>query len=190
MCKSQFFFIRLLIICNMGLLLISCSGVSVQDYAGMQPAMTPEVFFNGQLTAHGIVKNRSGKVIRYFNADLKGYWKDGLGTLEEDFIFNNGEKQRRVWKFTNNGEGSYSGTAGDVIGTALGKAAGNSFFWQYVLRIPYDDGTIDLKIDDRMYLVQSDIMINESVMRKFGFKVGEIVLVIRKKTPGSDSLGR
>lgn len=187
----KFFFIRLIIICNMSLFLISCSGVSVQDYADMHPVMKPETFFNGELIAHGIVKNRSGKVIRYFNADMKGTWQDGIGTLEEDFFFNDGEKQRRVWKFTNKSEGLYSGTADDVIGTASGKASGNSIFWQYILRIPYKKGTIDLKIDDRMYLVKPNVLINESVMHKFGFKVGEIVLVIRKKeSRNKDSLIR
>jgi hypothetical protein len=49
-----------------------------------------------------------------------------------------------------------------------------------VLRIPYGDGTLDLTIDDRMYLVRPDVLINESKMKKFGFGVGEILLVIRR----------
>lgn len=171
---------KVLIICIMSLSLFSCTGVAVKEYGDRLPVMIPERFFNGELIAHGIVKNRSGKVIRYFHADMKGYWQDGVGTLEEDFLFDDGEKQRRVWKFVRKSDGSFSGSAHDVIGTASGKAAGNSIFWRYVLRIPYGDSTIDLKIDDRMYLVQENVLINESVMRKFGFRVGEIVLVIRK----------
>ena len=102
----------------------------------MQPIMTPETFFNGPMTAHGVVKDRSGLVIRYFNADIIGTFKDGIITLEEDFVFNDGEKQRRVWKLTKNSDGTYSGTAGDVVGEAKGEVAGNSMFLKYVLRIP------------------------------------------------------
>jgi hypothetical protein len=59
--------------------------------------------------------------------------------------------------------------------------AGNSMFLDYVLRIPYGDDTLDLRIDDRMYLVSPDVLINESSMTKFGVNVGEILLVIRRE---------
>ncbi len=160
--------------------LCGCTSVEVNDYADRQPRFIPEQFFNGHLTAHGVVKNRSGKVIRYFNADIKAYWNDGVGTLEEDFVFDDGEIQRRVWTLTPTGEGGYVGTAGDVIGEATIQVAGNSMFLRYVLRIPFNDDTIDVTIDDRMYRVSERVVINESVMTKWGFRVGELVLVIRK----------
>lgn len=48
---------------------------------GNQPKLNPQPFFNGQLTAHGIIKDRAGKVIRYFNVDFNACWVDGVGTL-------------------------------------------------------------------------------------------------------------
>jgi hypothetical protein len=119
-------------------------------------------------------------VIRYFNADIKAYWQDGIGTLEEDFLFDDGEPDRRVWTLTPTGEGRYVGTAGDVVGEGKITVAGNSMFLDYVLQIPWDDGTLDLRIDDRMYLVNPTTLINESIMTKFGIRVGEILLVISK----------
>ncbi|MCW8858279.1 MAG: DUF3833 domain-containing protein [Deltaproteobacteria bacterium] len=171
----------LLISCLTAVLLISgCGSVTVTDYADRTPELRLEDFFSGQLTAHGVVKNGGGKVIRYFNADIKAYWEGPVGTLEEDFVFDDGEKQRRVWTLTKQPDGRYIGTAGDVVGEGVAEVAGNSMFLDYVLRVAYGDGSIDLTIDDRMYLVQPDILINESEMRKFGFRVGEIVLVIKK----------
>lgn len=161
--------------------LTGCASVKVNDYAGFTPSMVPETFFDGQLTAHGVVKNWTGKVTRYFNADINAFWKGSIGTIEEDFIFDDGEKQRRVWTLTRHGDGSYIGTAGDVVGEAKGNVAGNSMFLKYVLAVPYGDGTINLVIDDRMYLVNPDTLINESEMRKFGLNVGQIILVIRKQ---------
>ena len=160
--------------------LTGCSTISVGDYAGLTPEMIPEEFFDGNLTAHGIIKNRAGKVVRYFNADINAYWDGAVGTLEEDFVFDNGKKQRRVWTLTRQADGSYIGTAGDVVGEAKAEIGGNSMFLKYELMVPYGDGTINLTIDDRMYLVAPDILVNESEMRKFGFRVGEIVLVIRR----------
>ncbi|MGL4566672.1 MAG: DUF3833 domain-containing protein [Halioglobus sp.] len=164
--------------------LAACSTVSVDDYADKRPTLEPETFFNGALTAHGVVKDRSGKVIRSFNADITAYWRDGVGTLEEDFVFDDGERSRRVWTLKPDGAGRYWGTAGDVIGAGEVRVAGNSMFLEYVLRIPYGDGTLDLTIDDRMYLVDPDTLINESRMLKFGLEVGEILLVIERQNPG------
>lgn len=161
--------------------LAGCGTVSVDAYSDNKPILVAEDFFDGRLTAHGVVKNRAGKVIRYFNADIKAYWRDGIGTLEEDFVFNDGERQRRVWTLTPDGEGGYRGTAGDVVGPGKVTVAGNAMFLDYVLRIPWGDDTLDLRIDDRMYLVNPDILINESRMLKFGVQVGEILLVIERR---------
>lgn len=160
--------------------LSGCSSVSVGDYAGNRPVLQPERFFDGDLSAHGVIKDRGGRVIRRFTADIKAYWHDGVGTLEEDFVFDDGELDRRVWTLRPTGPGRYVGTAGDVVGEGEIEVAGNSMFLAYVLRIPYGDGTLDLRIDDRMYLVSENVLINESKMYKFGLRVGEILLVIRR----------
>ena len=170
--------IRLLIASLIITLMSACSSVTVDDYRDYEPVIKPETFFSGYLTAHGVIKNRNGLVIRTFNADIDASWQDGIGTLVEDFTFNDGELQQRIWSLAPNGDGSYTGTAGDVVGPGSMTAAGNSLFLDYVLRIPYGESTVDVQVDDRMYLVAPDVLINESVMKKFGFKVGSIDLVI------------
>ena len=160
--------------------LVGCSSVSIDDYAENRPVIVLETFFNGRLKAHGIVKDRSGKVIRYFNASINAYWQDGVGTLDEVFKFDDGEEQTRVWKLVKDGPGRYTASANDVIGSSALKVAGNSIFLDYVLRIPYDDDTLDLHVEDRMYLVSERMLINESVMSKWGFEVGQITLAIEK----------
>jgi hypothetical protein len=168
-----------IVLLSMGLLQ-SCSSVPVSEYADNSPRMVVEAFFNGSLRAHGIVKDRGGKVTRYFNASINAYWVDGVGTLDEVFKFDDGEEQRRIWKLVKDAAGNYVGSANDVIGTSILKVAGNSLFLDYVLRVPYEDGTLDLKINDRMYLVSERVLINESEMTKWGFNVGQIILVIEK----------
>ena len=164
------------------ILISGCSPVRVSDYAGRTPQMVPEEFFNGFLTAHGVVKDRSGKVIRYFNAEIQAYWEGSVGTLKEDFVFDDGEKQQRIWILMNQDQGQYVGTANDVVGDAEGEVSGNTMFLQYILEVPYGDSMITLAIDDRMYLVDEYTLINESKMSKLGFEVGEIILVILKQT--------
>lgn len=165
------------------LCLFGCMGVTVEEYAGAGPRLDPEAFFNGQLRAQGVVKNRRGVVIRYFHADINAYWRDGIGTLEEDFVFDDGSEERRVWTLEPGEVGVYRATASDVLGAGEAKISGNAMFLDYVLSVPYKDGTIAVSVDDRMYLVSPDTLINESVMRKFGIRVGEILLSIQRIGP-------
>lgn len=165
--------------------LSNCNSTGVETYQNNTPKLELESFFNGQLTAHGIIKNRSGRVIRYFNADIKASWRDGIGSLEEHFLFNDGERSTRIWTLTPQDDGSFIGTAADVVGNGKLNVAGNSLFLDYILQVPYKNNTIELRIDDRMYLTNEKTLINESIMYKFGLKVGAITLVILKQAHNS-----
>lgn len=172
---------RYLCIAGIALLSTACSTVTVNDYSHLKPPMVLDEFFNGSLSAHGVVKDRSGRVIRMFNASIDASWNDGIGTLDEDFIFNDGEQQRRVWQLEQQGDNSYKGTAGDVEGEGKLTLAGNSVFLDYVLKVPYGESTIDVRVDDRMYLVSQEVLINESELTKFGVRVGSLLLVILRQ---------
>ena len=162
------------------LFLGACSSITVEDYADREPVFDVETFFDGPLTAHGVVKDRSGKVIRSFSATIAASWENGVGILDEDFIFDDGEEQKRIWTLRKQADGTYIGTAGDVTGEGILTQAGNSVFLDYVLQVPYRGDTIDVRVDDRMYLLTPDLLINESKLSKFGFGVGEILLVIQR----------
>ena len=156
----------------------ACTTVSVDDYADSEPLFVPESFFSGSLTAYGVVKNYKGFASRSFAADITACWQDGVGTLDERFIFDDGEKQTRVWTLEKNLDGSYNATAGDVRGVGRARVAGNAMFLDYVLTIQLSDSRIDVAVDDRMYLVSEDVLINESTLTKLGLPVGGIVLTI------------
>ncbi|RYY76720.1 MAG: DUF3833 domain-containing protein [Gammaproteobacteria bacterium] len=166
--------------CGFLLTLSACSSVSVDDYSKNSPKLAPQEFFNGNLMAKGVVKNRSGKVTRYFTATIDAHWKDGVGTLDEKFIFDDGEIQYRTWTLKPNGQNSFSGTAGDVIGVGDGKFSGNAINFKYVLAVKLKDSTVNLNVDDWMWLADSNTVINESILTKFGFKVGSIQLAMVK----------
>lgn len=162
------------------LLLAGCAGPSLDDYQSRTPVLVPEQFFQGSLTAHGVVKNLSGEVIRTFEADIEASWSDdGTGTLDEVFRFDDGEVDTRVWTLTPEEDG-YRAEAGDVVEPGFMEWRGNAIHMNYVLEVPYGDGTIDVRMDDWMYLVTPDTLINETAMSKWGIGVGEVVLVIRR----------
>ncbi|WP_041522824.1 DUF3833 domain-containing protein [Gilvimarinus agarilyticus] len=160
--------------------LIGCAGPSVDQYQNNQPAFAPRQFFQGELSAHGVLKNRAGEVTRYFNATINASWNDGVGTLKERFVFNDGEIQFRTWTLTPTSQTSFNATAGDVIGTGTAKTAGNAFNLNYVLEVDYNERKLQLNVDDWMWRVDENTVINHSSLSKWGFNVGSIQLVIRK----------
>lgn len=174
------------------LLTTGCAAVRVTDYGDLEPKLSLESFFEGTLTAHGVIKDRSGRVIRTFNADISGDWQGNEGVLREHFLFNDGSRDYREWTLTPSAQEQYHAVAGDVVGTGSIEVAGNSAFLNYVLQVPYGESTVDVRVDDRMYLVAPGVLVNESEMKKFGVRVGSILLVILKAgkipVPGANTI--
>jgi len=162
------------------LLFTSCSNISTADYSQNTPRIVLHDFFDGDLTAKGVVKNRSGKVIRHFTATIKASWQNNIGTLDEKFVFNDGEIQYRIWTLTPTAKNTFIATARDVVGTGRGEYSGNAINLKYVLAIKYKSSTINVKVNDWMWLVDEKTVINESTLTKFGFNVGSVQLVINK----------
>ncbi|WP_341936382.1 DUF3833 domain-containing protein [Marinimicrobium sp. C2-29] len=161
------------------LLLGACSSTDLQEYAGNQPEFDPEAFFQGSMTAHGVLKNRGGKVTRYFNATIEASWDDeGVGRLAERFEFDDGEIQHRNWTLEPTGDGRYRATAGDVVGPGEARVAGNTMLLNYRLEVDYKDRKLELDVEDWMWRVDENTVINQSILRKWGFRVGSIQLTI------------
>lgn len=158
--------------------------MQIQDFKGTTPEFIPEVYFNGPMSAYGLVKDRSGKIIRRFKGDLVGSWDaNGTGTLDEKFVYDDGEVQTRVWRLKPVGDRRYIGTAGDIVGEAQMQAEGNTVMIDYTMRVPYKGETIDINVRDWLHLQDDGVIINHSKMKKYGFTVGELVITIIKDFP-------
>lgn len=159
--------------------LMGCAS-NITEYNQTEPKFDMTTFFDGKLSAYGMVQDRSGKVIRRFEADLVGRWQGDTGVLEEDFLYDDGEEQRRVWHLKKHDGQFYSGTADDVVGLASGQAQGFAFNWHYTLAINVDGKVWNIDLDDWIYQLNETRLMNRTVMTKWGFKVGEITLIIEK----------
>lgn len=162
------------------LALAGCASPTPADYASQRPALDLRQYFNGALLAHGIVTDRSGRVIQRFTVDLRGTWQGDQGVLEEQFHHADGRREQRTWRLTRLADGRYSGRADDVLGEAQGQAAGNALNWHYTLKVPVDGRTWEVQLDDWMFLVDDQVMINRATMSKFGIRLGEVLLSFRK----------
>lgn len=158
--------------------------VSAKENAVGGVPLLLEDFFAGELDAHGVILTRGGKVRRSFNATMRGTWEENNGTLQgvltEDFVFNDGEKLLRRWEFVKTGDGQYNGTASDVENTALLATYGNALRMDYALLVPVSGKTFVVNVEDWLWLMERDVVVNKSTMCKWGFRVGEIITTIIK----------
>ena len=174
--------------CALGVLgLGGCAGVAVDTYQAQQPVLDLTRYFNGTIDGWGIVQDRSGKVTKRFHVVIEAQWvtRDGveIGTLDEHFEWADGTSSKRVWTITRRDATHFVGRAGDVVGEAVGVAAGNALRWRYVLTVPVDGRVWNLTIDDWMFLLDEKIMLNRSTMSKFGIHVGDITISFTRREP-------
>lgn len=165
----------------MVLMLAGCAGVDISDFRDQRPVLDLKRYFDGRIDAWGMFQDRSGRVLRRFSVVIDARWEGDTGTLDEAFTYADGTTQRRVWTVTKLGDGRYRGTADDVVGEAVGEAAGNALRWRYVMALPVDGEIYHVDFDDWMFLMDEQVMLNRSVMSKFGIRLGEVTLSFRKR---------
>jgi hypothetical protein len=162
------------------LMFSACAGPSIETYAKQEPKLLIEDYFNGPIKAWGMVQDRSGKVTRRFSVDMKGTWEGDKGKLEEFFVYDDGETQERTWYITKLANGTYEGTAGDIIGKATGRAQGNAVQWGYVMNLKVKDKYYHVTFDDWMFLMDEKNLINRSYIKKFGVRMADLTIFMQK----------
>jgi hypothetical protein len=162
-------------------LVAGCSSPQPEQYASALPALDVTRYFNGTLDAHGMFQDRSGAVIKRFVVVMRCNWQGDTGTLDEDFTYADGTRQKRVWTLKKTGGATFSATAPDVIGQAEGVVSGNALRWKYVLALPVDGKIINVDMEDWMFLIDEQVMLNRTAMSKYGVSLGNVTLSFTKR---------
>ncbi|MFZ6733228.1 DUF3833 domain-containing protein [Undibacterium sp. Ji42W] len=172
-----------LFFCSLILLLTSCaSQYDPGRYHNETPKLDMQSYFNGKLDAWGMFQDRSGAIVKRFTVIMDCQWSGDIGTLNEDFSYSDGSKQKRIWTLKKVGDDQFTGTAADVIGEARGQVSGNTLHWNYVLALPVDGSVYNVDFDDTMVLMDDKVMLNRAIMRKFGVELGSVTLSFTKRS--------
>ena len=170
---------RLALLVAMGLLL-GCTSVDIERYAETRPRLDIADYFEGQTRAWGMVQDYSGEVQRRFTVEIEGRVEGDTLTLDEHFVYDDGETDRRVWTFERDGEDRWLGTANDVEGPVTARQAGHVFNMTYRLPVEVSGREITFTLDDWMYLQPDGRLINRTAMKKFGVTLAEITIVFTR----------
>ena len=176
---------RFLLLLVLALSIASCGSVDVARYADQQPTLDLGRFFSQPVKAWGMFQKRSGEVAKRFEVNIVSRREGNNLILDERFLYSDGTRQRRVWVLTPTGQGGWIGRADDVVGVASGQVAGNTLHWRYRLNLPVGDSTYEMSMDDWMYLMDEDTLINRTRMSKFGVEVGQVTLFFRRQGAGA-----
>jgi Protein of unknown function (DUF3833) len=144
-------------------------------------------FLGGHTTAWGLFEDRFGKVRRRFNVHMHGHWEGDTFHLDERFVYDTGEVERRTWVVTPDADGRFSATCADCIGIASGQCDADSIKMRYRFRLRMSTRDLLVSFDDRIYRMGDDIAVNRATMSKWGVKLGELSLFIKREPEMADS---
>lgn len=158
----------------------ACASFDLESHSDRGPELDLKEYFEGRTYAWGMFEDRGGSMKRSFKVIIDGRIADGTLTLDERFLFDDGERDRRVWTLRQAADGSWSGDANDTVQTAEGDASGAAYRMKYKTSLDVGDKKYVVSFDDRMFRIDEDTVINRAIVSKFGFRVGEATIVFRK----------
>ena len=182
-------FASLFVIAVIGIWLIPRSDISV--HAERRPAFDLATFFDGKSVAYGIFEDRFGNLRRQFRVEIDANLEGDVLTLDEQFLYADGEQDRRIWEIEKqiiDGEFVYTGRAGDITGKANGRIAGNAMSWRYDITLVLSGMEVEVSFDDFIYQIDSDIAINRAYVSKWGLEIGSVTLVFLKDSLAAQKL--
>ena len=152
----------------------------MEQFKNNTPKLDLFSFFEGNTVAYGIFEDRFGNLKRQFRVNISGTIVNETLTLDEDFLYDDGEKDKRIWKIkkiTEEDKITYEGQAEDIEGTATGSISGNTLNWSYDIYLNIKGSNIKVHFNDWIYKQSENLAINRAYVSKFGINIGSVTLV-------------
>lgn len=153
-----------------------------RDMAPHSPSARFELttFLEGRTRAWGVFEDRFGRMRRRFSVEMHGHWEDGAFLLDESFIYDTGAREERTWRVVPSGEGRFTATCPDCVGSAVGVCDEQSIRMRYRFRLKLETRILTVDFDDRIYRMGDAIAVNRATMSKWGVKLGELSLFFER----------
>ena len=156
------------------LLSAGCHTLKPESFARAEPRFEPDRFFEGPTRSWGVIESRSGRPKSRFKTEMMGRREGDYLVITQDFTFDDGHKQQRVWRIRRIDDHRYEATANDVVGVSHGLAYGNTFHWEYTLALRPGNPLANVRFKLWMYLqADGETMINRVTISKLGLIVAQ-----------------
>jgi hypothetical protein len=163
----------------------SASASAGKGWTGERFELT--TFLHGRTRAWGIFEDRFGRLRRRFDVAMAGTWNSGVFVLDEQFIYDDGRVEHRVWRVTPLSNGQFRATCDDCIGDAIGQCTADRVEMTYRFRLRLPSRTLVVDFVDRLYKINDATAVNRVTVSKWGIKIGDLSLFFLKdRLPESD----
>ena len=152
-----------------------CATMPVSPTSAVRPITLVDAF-SGRRVGKGRFQIPLVGVDRGLTAVLNGRLRGSVLTVAEDFLFDDGEKNRLTWHFTKTGPKTWSGRREDVIGEAQAQDLGTEIRLNYEANVMSKGSATRLQFSDVLYRQQDGVIINNAVVKKAGLAIGSIHL--------------
>lgn len=126
-----------------------------------------ERYFTGKTSATGTFTAING-FKRNFTVALTGKWSGHTLTLVEDFVYDEGLRERKTWRFKKISPTTYRGSREDVVGQTLVTIKDNMAHFTYLMDLSEDNR---VRFHDTMTLRPDGTLLNNALITKYGFPV-------------------
>lgn len=97
-------------------------------------------------------------------------------TLVEDFVFTDGERDRKTWRLEAIGSGRYTGTREDVVGIARAWTEANAVRLEYAVSL----GGWTVDFSDVLAIQHGARLVNKATVGKWGIRIGRVELWLQR----------
>ncbi|WP_281302321.1 MULTISPECIES: DUF3833 family protein [unclassified Iodidimonas] len=130
-------------------------------------------YFSAPRFCRGFVEDMRGQM-RRFTAEFKAQAKDDALLIDEQMIYEDGERFERCWQMIK-ADGGWSARAEDVVGKArIIRAGSMAAIWLYRLDHAGKSGTIRVGLRDHMVLLGDGLMASDTKITKFGLPIARV----------------
>lgn len=120
---------------------------------------------------------------RRFTARLDGRLSQGGKrlTVVEDFLYDDGQKDRLTWVFDRAGPGRWTGRREDTVGLAQVVEENGLIRLTYTADFRSLSGVTRLGFEDVIYQREDGVIVNDAVVSRSGIPVASVRFVIREQ---------
>jgi hypothetical protein len=148
------------------------------------PPITLVSAFQGRTTGSGHFRVWLTGDERRFTARLNGSVTGPEGTrvltVVEDFVYDDGQKDRLTWVFREQGPGRWAGKREDTVGEATVIEEGGQIRLTYTADFKSPSGVNRLGFQDILYARLDGTIVNDAVVTRAGIAVASVRFLIRR----------
>lgn len=153
--------------------LAACATTPASPPQPLQP-ITLEAAFAGRSDGAGVFRVWLTGRERRFTARLDGRLRGDRLTVVEDFVYDDGDKNRLTWVFDRAGPGRWIGRRDDTVGTAEVIETGAEIRLAYTADFQSPDGVTRLGFADVIYFDPDGRVINDAIVTRWGLPVAAV----------------